>query len=174
MKVKSITTKHYKSSIPVYDVISAIPNHNFIIKGNAADYVSHNCDEMNFSRAGIKDVSKAKQHMQDLYNTISARIQGTFRMGGSVYGKLFAVSSKRSDSDFMEAYIETQMSSGAGEHLYVADAPQWEVMPASMFSKETFTVAVGDRYKRGFVVESPDDEKSKQQQENELKIQGLL
>ena len=129
-------------------------------------------DECNFSKTGVKDVSKAKQHMQDLYNTISARIQGTFRMGGSVYGKLFAVSSKRSDSDFMEAYIETQISSGAGEHLYVADAPQWEVLPESMFSKEKFTVAVGDRYRRGFVVDTEDDAEAQRQKENELISQG--
>ena len=110
--------------------------------------------------------------MQDLYNTISARIQGTFRMGGSVYGKLFAVSSKRSDSDFMEVYVETQKSSGAGEHLYIADAPQWEVMPASMFSDKKFTVAVGDRHRRGFVVDDAETKELQLQKENELKVQG--
>ena len=109
-------------------------------------------DEMNFSKAGVKDVTKAKAHMMDLYNTVAARVKGTFRMNGEVYGKIFAVSSKRSDSDFMELYVQRQIESGAGDHMYVADKPQWEVLPKTMFSKETFTIAVGDRHKKGFVV----------------------
>jgi len=109
-------------------------------------------DELNFARAGIKDVNKAKEHMQDLYNTIADRVKGTFRMEGEVYGKIFAVSSKRSDSDFMEMYIQNQLQAGAGDHIYVSDAPQWEVLPPSMFRKEKFYIAVGDRYKKGFVV----------------------
>lgn len=113
-------------------------------------------DECNFSRAGIQDVQKAKQRMLDTYNTISARIKGTFRMNGEVYGKLFCVSSKKSDSDFLEEYVARQRASGAGDHMYVSDAPQWEVMPPTMFSPETFYIAVGDRHKKGFVV--PDNQ----------------
>ena len=114
------------------------------------------CDEINFSQAGVKDVNKAKQRMKDLYNTISARVKGTFRMNGEVYGKIFAVSSKRGDSDFMEAYIQQQLEAGAGDHMYVSDAPQWEVLPKSMFSPGIFYIAVGDRHKKGFVV--PDNQ----------------
>lgn len=113
-------------------------------------------DEINFSRAGVKDVNKAKAHMMDLYNTVAARVKGTFRMEGEVYGKIFAVSSKRGDSDFMEAYMKQQIDSGAGDHMLIADAPQWEVLPPSMFSEGKFYVAVGDRHKKGFVV--PDNQ----------------
>lgn len=113
-------------------------------------------DEINFSKAGVKDVNKAKETMRDTYNTISARVKGTFRMNGEVFGKIFAVSSKRSDSDFMEAYVAEQIAAGAGDHMYVADRPQWEVLPSSMFSDKTFYIAVGDRHKRGFVV--PDNQ----------------
>lgn len=113
-------------------------------------------DECNFSQAGVKDVNKAKQRMKDLYNTISARVKGTFRMNGEVYGKIFSVSSKRGDSDFMEAYIHQQLEAGAGDHMYVSDAPQWEVLPKSMFSPGHFYIAVGDRHKKGFVV--PDNQ----------------
>lgn len=113
-------------------------------------------DECNFSKAGIKDVAKAKAHMQDVYNTISARIKGTFRKGGEVYGKLFAVSSKRSDSDFMELYVQRQLEAGAGEHMLISDKPQWEVLPPDQFKPETFTIAVGDRFHKGFVV--PDNQ----------------
>lgn len=109
-------------------------------------------DECNFSKAGIKDVNKAKNHMRETYNTVSARVKGTFRQNGEVLGKIFAVSSKRSDSDFMEAYVEEQMSAGAGNHMYVSDKPQWEVLPPRMFQDEKFHLAVGDRHKRGFVI----------------------
>lgn len=126
-------------------------------------------DEINFSKAGIKDVNKAKSHMKDTYNTVSARVKGTFRQGGEVFGKLFAVSSKRSDSDFMEAYVEEQLNAGAGDHMYISDAPQWEVLPSSMFHEERFYIAVGDRYKRGFVV--PDNQAFPEALE-ELRSQG--
>ena len=163
IKVHNIEQIHYDSPIPVYDVINAVPNHNFIVKGNSCQIVAHNCammDEINFSRAGIKDVSKAKAHMKDTYNTVVARVKGTFRMHGEVYGKVFAVSSKRTDSDFMEAYLEDQIQAGASDHIYIFDKPQWEVLPESTFSKEKFYLAVGDRYKKGFVV--PDNQTSEE------------
>lgn len=108
-------------------------------------------DECNFAKAGVKDINKAKSRMKELYDTITARVEGTFRKGGKVYGKVFAVSSKKSDSDFMEQHVQQQLSSG-NKHLYVVDKPQWEILPPSTFSKERFYIAVGDRHKRGFVV----------------------
>lgn len=113
-------------------------------------------DEVNFSRSGIKDVNKAKERMLDTYNTISARIKGTFRKNGEVYGKMFAVSSKKSDSDFLESHIQTQLASGAGDHIYVVDKPQWEILPPERFHKERFYIAVGDRHRKGFVI--PDNQ----------------
>lgn len=165
---------HHKRFVPVYDVINVIPHHNFIVQGRTHDFVVHNCavlDEVNFSKAGVKDINKAKQHIMDTYNTISARIKGTFRMHGEVYGKLFAVSSKNSDSDFIEEHVQKQMSSGAGDHMYVSDKPQWEVLPPRMFKDEKFYIAVGDRYKKGFVI--PDNQTDEVALE-ELKSQGYL
>lgn len=128
-------------------------------------------DEINFSRAGIKDVNKAKAHMKDTYNTVATRVKGTFRKGGIVYGKIFAVSSKRTDSDFMEDYVQQQLNAGAGDHMYIFDKPQWEVLPPSMFHKETFAIAVGDRHRKGFVV--PDNQNTAEGID-ELKKQGYL
>lgn len=127
-------------------------------------------DEMAFAKAGIKDVNKAKAHMKSLYDTISTRIKGTFRQNGEVYGKLFAISSKNSDSDFMEYYIETQRQAGNGEHMYVFDKPQWEVLPDSMFSSEKFYIAVGNKNQRGFVVP---DEQENDESLKDLKNQGF-
>jgi len=113
-------------------------------------------DECNFAQAGVKDVKKAKAKMKNTYTTIAARVSGTFKHGGQVFGKIFACSSKRSDSDFMEDYVADQLKAGAGEHMYIADAPQWEVKPRGTFSEETFTIAVGGRHQKSFVV--PDNQ----------------
>lgn len=113
-------------------------------------------DECNFSQAGVKDVKKAKAKMKSTYNTLAARVKGTFKHGGQVFGKIFAVSSKRSDSDFMEEYVKDQLDAGAGDHMYISDAPQWEVKPKETFSSETFTIAVGGRHQKSFVV--PDNQ----------------
>ena len=159
MKIRSITRKHYDKPIQLYDIVNTGPNHNFEIVGEDHNYVVHNCavmDEINFSRAGVKDISKAKSTMLDTYNTISTRIKGTFRQDGEVVGKLFAVSSKKSDSDFLEDHLERQRKSGADKHMYVSDAPQWEVLPASNYSKGIFFIAVGNRHQKGYVIPEND------------------
>lgn len=127
-------------------------------------------DECNFSKTGIKDVNKAKAHMRNTYDTIIARMRGTFKHGGEIFGKVFAVSSKRSDSDYMEARVKEQIDAGAGDHMYITDAPQWEVFPPGRFKKETFYIAIGDRYQKGFVV--PDNQTFPEAL-NDLKLQGF-
>lgn len=173
-KIRMIELFQHSKPIPVYDVVNVEPYHNFIVKGEKdTAMVAHNCgfmDEMAFAKAGIKDVNKAKAHMKSLYDTISTRIKGTFRQNGEVYGKLFAISSKNSDSDFMEYYIETQRQAGNGEHMYVFDKPQWEVLPDSMFSSEKFYIAVGNKNQRGFVVP---DEQANDESLKDLKNQGF-
>lgn len=108
-------------------------------------------DETNFAKAGVKDINLAKAHMKKLYDTINARISGTFRIHGEVYGKLVASSSKNTDSDFLSDHIEQQLNAG-NSHMLLIDRPQWEILPPSMFSDKKFHFTVGDRYKRGFVV----------------------
>lgn len=171
--VQTIEHIYYSVPIPVYDVVDAKPSHNFVIQ-SISRIVSHNCaimDEMNFSQAGVKDVEKAKAKMKNTYDTITARVRGTFKHGGEVFGKIFAVSSKRSDSDFLEAYVRNQIESGAGDHMYISDAPQWEVKPRDTFSPESFYIAVGDRNRRGFVV--PDNQCFPEALQ-ELRDQGYL
>ena len=169
MKIKSIQKIEYSDPIPVYDVINAGQLHNFIIHTDCSNIVSHNCcmDEVNFVRAGVKDMSIAKNHMRELYNTANARITGTFRLHGRVYGKLFSCSSKNTDSDYLSEHIEEQLNAG-NTHMYLFDKPQWEVQPKEKFSTKTFHITIGDRFKRGFVI-SPenDDEQHLQDYRNE-------
>lgn len=125
-------------------------------------------DEVNFAQAGIKDVAKSKKRMKEKYDTLVARVTGTFVKHGEVFGKLYVISSKRSDSDFMEEYVEAQKAAG-NKHMFVFDKPQWEVWPASKYSSdEKFWIAVGDKHAKGFVV--PDDET--EEGLNELRSQG--
>lgn len=124
-------------------------------------------DEMNFAKSGIKDIAVAKQHMKGLYDTINARISGTFRIGGEVYGKLIAASSKNQDNDFLSDHIDKQQKAG-NPHLYLVDEPQWKILPKRMFSDEVFHFTVGDRYKKGFVIpEENDDEEHRAEYERQ-------
>lgn len=116
-------------------------------------------DEVNFARAGIKDINIAKQHMKSMYDTANARITGTFKIRGEVYGKIIVCSSKNSDSDFLSGHIETQLDAG-NTHMFLVDQPQWEVLPKEMFSSERFYITVGDRYKRGFVVPKENEDEA--------------
>lgn len=166
MKIKSIQKIKYENPIPVYDVVDVQPNHNFAIIQNDTIVISHNCavmDETNFAKAGVKDINLAKANMKKLYDTINARISGTFRIHGEVYGKLVAVSSKNTDSDFLSDHIQSQLNSG-NTHLYLVDEPQWKVLPKSMFSDEVFHFTVGDRYKRGFVIPEENDDEAHMQE----------
>lgn len=160
MKIKSIQRIKHSEPIPVYDVIDVQPNHNFALIHNDTIVISHNCciiDECNFAKSGIKDINLAKQHMKSLYDTINARIAGTFSLNGQVYGKIVAASSKNTDSDFLSDHIETQLNAG-NSHLYLVDQPQWKVLPKERFSRDVFHFTVGDRYKRGFVIPPENDD----------------
>ena len=122
-------------------------------------------DECSFAKAGVKDINLAKQHMKKLYDTINARVSGTFRLDGEVYGKLITSSSKNQDDDFLSDHIENQLNSG-NQHLYLVDEPQWKILPKEMFSDKVFHFTVGDRYKKGFVIpEENDDEEHRKEYE---------
>lgn len=156
VKIKSITKVNYDEAVPVYDVINAGELHNFIIAADNSNIISHNCcmDEVNFARAGVKDINISKNHMKQMYNTAYARITGTFKLEGRIYGKMFTCSSKNSDNDYLSEHIEQQLDAG-NKHMYLFDKPQWEVLPAYRFGKEKFYITIGDRFRRGFVV--PDE-----------------
>ena len=114
MKVVSKKIVEHSEPVPVYDVVNAGNNHNFIIHSNSL-IVSHNCcliDEVNFARAGVKDISISKNHMKQMYNTANARITGTFKLNGKIYGKMFTCSSKNTDNDYLSEHIEQQIDAG--------------------------------------------------------------
>lgn len=170
MKITKVEHIHYDTPIPVYDVIDVQPYHNFVVVGNTCGLVSHNCclmDEVNFAKANIKNIDKAKTDMKTMYDTANARITGTFKLNGKIYGKMFTCSSKNTDNDYLSEHIEKQLDAG-NTHMYFFDKPQWEVLPKYRFGNTTFFITVGDRYKRGFVVpDENSDEAHLQEYRNE-------
>lgn len=164
VQILSISKIHYDDPIPVYDVLNAY-YHNFVVIGNTCSLIAHNCmmDETNFAKSGVKDISLAKEHMKHLYDTVNARVSGTFRIKGDVYGKIIAASSKNTDSDFLSDHIESQLNAG-NTHLYLVDQPQWVVQPKEKFSSNVFHFTVGDRYKKGFVIPPENDDEEHRQE----------
>lgn len=140
------------------------PPNNITIKfGSKSDHaLGQQCycalmDEADFTRGGIKGSSALdiKNGIMQTYNAIKERMNSRFIKNGVQYGRLFLVSSKKSDQDFIEAYIEKMKSEGQDKHMLVIDEPQWIIKPEGTFSKEKFPVAVGNRSLRSMIL--PED-----------------
>lgn len=152
-KVHNIVAVHMiisEKPIKFYDIINVQYYHNFIVKCGDCDIVSHNCgfmDEVDFTKGGIKggDVLDAQNGIMQAYTTIKERINSRFIKNGIQYGRLFLVSSKKSEHDFIEAYIRKMQAEGQADKMLIVDEPQWVIKPEGTFSKETFPVAVGNR-----------------------------
>lgn len=79
----------------------------------------------------------------DVYTNIRRRMESRFMVQGKCYGMLFLVSSKATESSFLEAYIADQVKKGYP--IYVVDQPLWKIKPAA-YSGKYFKVAVGNKY----------------------------
>lgn len=158
MKIKRVQQIHTENPIKFYDVVNVCPNHNYLIlcksnkNGTKSTHiiVNHNCafmDEVDFTKGGIKggDVLSAQNGIMQAYTTIKERINSRFIKNGVQYGRLFLVSSKKSEHDFIEAYIRKMQAEGQADKMLIVDEPQWVIKPEGTFSKETFPVAVGNR-----------------------------
>lgn len=146
MKVKKI--KHIVSDVPeqFYDVIDCKPAHNFPICVNSTKIFQHNCgflDEIDFKQGGIKGTSAldTSNAIMDAYKTIKTRIVSRFTKNNVLYGRLFLVSSKKSEHDFLESYVAKMKN----DRMLVVDEPQWVVKPKGTYDERTFPVAVGNR-----------------------------
>lgn len=98
-------------------------------------------DEMSFS--GLVDPVKARKKTMGLYTNIARRIESRFMVAGKVPGKIFMVSSKNRQSDFLEAYIEANR---LREDILIIEEPIWVVKKEVLnLCGDTFKVAVGGR-----------------------------
>ena len=104
-------------------------------------------DEVNFVKGA--DVQMEKSKIMQLYNSVLERINSRFIVRGKVEGKLFLVSSKKSESDFIESYINRQKGK---KGIYIVDSKIWEVKPEGTYSGEKFLVASGGVTKKPLII----------------------
>lgn len=142
------------------NVLYVPPNNIGITFGSKADHALGQqifgafLDEVDFTKGGIKggDVLTAQNGIMKTYTTIKERINSRFIKNGVQYGRLFLVSSKKSEHDFIEAYVNKMKNETT--KMMVVDEPQWIIKPPGTFSKETFPVAVGNRSLKSRVLNS--------------------
>lgn len=98
-------------------------------------------DEVSFAPG--QNISYEHSKIMDVYTNIRRRMESRFMVQGKCYGMLFLVSSKATESSFLEAYIADQVKKGYP--IYVVDQPLWKIKPAA-YSGKYFKVAVGNKY----------------------------
>ena len=100
-------------------------------------------DEVDFKAGGVRGQSAldASNAIMSAYRTIKTRIVSRFTKNDVLYGRLFLVSSKKSEHDFLEEYV----AQNKDDKMLVIDEPQWVIKPKGTYSSITFPVAVGNR-----------------------------
>ena len=126
------------------------PSHNIeITYGSKAEHALGQqifagfLDECDFKKGGIKGKSAldASSAIMQSYKTIKTRIVSRFTKNNVLYGRIFLVSSKKAEHDFLEAYVKRNKS----DKMLVIDEPQWVIKPKGTYDSRTFPVAVGNR-----------------------------
>mgnify|MGYP001623726025 CR=1 FL=1 len=111
-------------------------------------------DEVNFKNGADQNLSKSK--MMEIYSTLSKRMKSRFVRNGKILSKAYLVSSKKSEYDFLEQYIQRRLAEEP-EAIHVSDAAIWEVHPPGRYSKETFNVLVGSENEPSRILDPNED-----------------
>lgn len=114
-------------------------------------------DEINFNNAP----KGSKNSVMDMYRNIRRRLESRFLKQGRIPGLLFLVSSKNSDLDFLEQYIQSIKHQ---KTTIVIDKAVYEIKPPETYTGEKFKVAVGDKTKQSRLLTSNEDELSAKEQ----------
>lgn len=110
-------------------------------------------DEMEFARG--QNPKMELSGIMKIYTAVLRRMESRFAMMGSLPGKLFLVSSKKSSNDFLEQYIKKNKGL---PHLYVVDEPIWVVKDREgMYCGKTFNVAIGNNYNKSKILDDNDN-----------------
>jgi len=144
MKIKSIKKVILAEPKQYYDIIEAAPYHNFIIKTNNSEIISHNCnfsDEVNF--AIFNDPEKQKKKMMKLLTQVDARQRSRFLRGTYLPTLNILASSADTQQSFLQAYIKQKREAESTTTLIVEE-PQW-VVDSRKDTPEKFYVGIGNR-----------------------------
>lgn len=112
-------------------------------------------DECDFTRSALKgvDVLTAQNGIMTTYTQIKERINSRFIVDGKCYGRMFLVSSKKSEHDFLESYVRKMLENPEeAKKMLVVDEPQWVVKPDDTYSGKKFKVAVGNKMLSSYVI----------------------
>lgn len=95
-----------------------------------------------------------------LYNSIVRRRKSRFMVGGTIYGMLCLVSSKRYPgqfTDLKEDEAKAQIAKTGSTKIYVYDKCVWDIKPAKHYEHSGwFYVFVGDESRRVMILEDED------------------
>lgn len=103
-------------------------------------------DEVNFSSAP----KGSKNSVMDMYRNIRRRLESRFLKQGRMPGILMMVSSKNTELDFLEQYIQSIKHQ---KTTWVVDEPVYNIKPPETYIGEKFKVAVGDKTKESYLLE---------------------
>lgn len=110
-------------------------------------------DEMEFAPGANPKMELSK--IMKLYTTIKRRMESRYMKLGKLPGILFLVSSKKSESDFLEQYLRKNKGK---PYLYVVDEPIWIVKAdQGRYSGKYFNVAVGNKYLKSKILSDDED-----------------
>lgn len=109
-------------------------------------------DEVDFAKGA--SISFEKSKIMKTYNAIKLRMQSRFTKNGVLDAKLFLVSSKKSEQDFIESYIETVKNDPT---VMICDDSQWAVKPPGTFSNKRFKVAVGNKKLQSKIIQKDEN-----------------
>ena len=130
MRNKNVVKKNLSQIEPVYDVVDVEPNHNYAI------------------------ATKTDNRQIFVHNSVLERMRSRFMVEGKIAGCLIMVSSKKSEFDFIESYIQKQKNN---PDVYVCDARLWDVKPSGTDSGKMFLVAVGGSNMQSRIIEDGED-----------------
>ena len=107
-------------------------------------------DEVNFMRTKeSKEGGKMVGQAYDLYNATHTRMMSRFmRPGGTVPGMMILMSSRNSQTSFLEEHLKRVDP----RRTFVSDYPLWAVKPKHLYTQPWFMVEVGDRTSRSRVL----------------------
>ena len=114
-------------------------------------------DEMNFSNAP----KGSKNSVLDMYRNIRRRLESRFLKQGRIPGFLFLVSSKNTEMDFLEQYIQTIKHN---KTTYVIDRAVYDIKPPETYVGTRFKVAVGDKTRSSRILSTDEDAEFAKQQ----------
>lgn len=162
MRIKSIRRVDLDTPEPVYDIVSARPNNNFLVKVGDKFLPIHNCgilDEVDFVGGASAQMEKSK--VMGMYRSVKRRMESRYAKNGELPGILFLVSSKKSEHDFLEQYAKTQKDN---PNILIVDEPLWVVKPDDGYSGKTFSIAIGNNYVKSRIITNKDNKEALQKQ----------